>query len=96
MEESVASECDIAPCVEARDHGALDVIAVALDPRSIIQHQQRESTTFTRQGDSFKVQLAAKLRAETTVTVGWIAERLNMGVRGHLTHLLYRHGRQSA
>jgi hypothetical protein len=30
------------------------------------------------------------LRAETTMTVGWIAERLGMGTRSHLNHLLYR------
>ena len=28
--------------------------------------------------------------AETTMTVGWIAERLAMGTRGYLNHLLYR------
>ncbi len=37
-----------------------------------------------------KVDLAARLRAETTMTVGWIAERLAMGTRGYLNHLLYR------
>jgi len=41
-------------------------------------------------GDSVKVALAARLRAETTMTVGWIAERLEMGTRGYLNHLLYR------
>jgi len=41
-------------------------------------------------GDSVKVALAARLRAETTITVGWIAERLAMGTRGYLNHLLYR------
>ncbi len=41
-------------------------------------------------GDSVKVTLAARLRAETTMTVGWIAERLAMGTRGYLNHLLYR------
>jgi REP element-mobilizing transposase RayT len=41
-------------------------------------------------GDGEKVALAARLRAETTMTVGWIAERLGMGTRGHLNHLLYR------
>src|SRR5262249_50385206 len=35
-------------------------------------------------GAEFKVQLALKLRAETTVTVAWIAERLHMGTRGSL------------
>jgi hypothetical protein len=42
-----------------------------------------------RKGHAFKVRLAAKLRAETTVTLKWIAERLNMGTRGHLAHLLF-------
>ena len=41
-------------------------------------------------GDSVKVALAARLRVETTMTVGWIAERLAMGTRGYLNHLLYR------
>ena len=40
-------------------------------------------------GDPTKVALAARLRAETTMTVGWIAERLGMGTRGSLNHLLY-------
>ena len=42
------------------------------------------------EGDPVKVALAARLRAETTMTVRWIAERLGMGARGHLNHLLYR------
>jgi REP element-mobilizing transposase RayT len=41
-------------------------------------------------GDARKVALAARLRAETTLTVGWIAARLGMGTRGYLNHLLYR------
>jgi hypothetical protein len=41
-------------------------------------------------GHSVKLVLAARLRAETTMTVGWIAERLAMGTRGYLNHLLYR------
>jgi REP element-mobilizing transposase RayT len=44
-----------------------------------------------RKGHPFKLRLALRLRAETTVTVGWIAQRLRMGTRGHLAHLLYRH-----
>ena len=50
-------------------------------------------------GHSVKVALAARLRTETTMTVGWIAERLGMGTRGYLNHLLYRRrksGGQSA
>jgi len=34
--------------------------------------------------------LEERLRAETTMTVSWIAERLEKGTRGHLNHLLYR------
>ena len=49
-----------------------------------------EQLTAWRKGHPFKVKLAAKLRAETTVTVSWIAQRLAMGTRGHLAHLLYR------
>jgi hypothetical protein len=43
-----------------------------------------------RKGHPFKLALVAKLRAETTVTVSWLAQRLEMGTRGHLAHLLYR------
>ena len=46
-----------------------------------------------RKGDPAKVALAQRLRRETTMTVGWIAERLQMGTRTHLTHLLYWDGR---
>jgi hypothetical protein len=38
-------------------------------------------------GVPVKVALAARLRAETTMTVGCIAERLAMGTRGYLNHL---------
>jgi len=41
-------------------------------------------------GDAAKLAMAARLRAETTQTVGWIAARLGMGTRGYLNHLLYR------
>ena len=47
-----------------------------------------------RKGDVFKVRLAQRLRVETTVTLKWIAERLRMGTRDHLTHLLYWRGRK--
>ena len=47
-----------------------------------------------RKGDAFKVRLAERLRGETTMTLRWIADRLGMGTRGHLTHLLYWQGRE--
>ncbi len=36
------------------------------------------------EGDPVKVALAARWRAETTMTVGWIAERLAMSTSGYL------------
>ena len=41
-------------------------------------------------GDAGKVAMAARLRAESAVTVRWIAERLRMGAPGYVNHLLYR------
>jgi hypothetical protein len=49
-----------------------------------------------RKGHPYKVNLARRLRAETTVSVGWVAERLHMGTRGHLAHLLCKAGRVGA
>jgi len=40
-------------------------------------------------GDRQKVELVVRLRAETTVTVKWIAAQLQMGTWTHLNHLLY-------
>ena len=49
----------------------------------------READLTTRpKGDPVKVALAARSRAETTTTVGWIAEGLAMGTLGYLNHLL--------
>ena len=33
------------------------------------------------------------LRQNTTMTIGWIADRLQMGTPGHLSHLLYWEGK---
>jgi putative transposase len=46
-----------------------------------------------RKGDEGKLKLAQRLRAETTVSVKWIAARLRMGTWTHLNHLLYWHRR---
>ena len=45
-------------------------------------------------GHPGKVRLALELRANTTMPLSWIAERLSMGSRGHVTRLLHRHGKQ--
>jgi hypothetical protein len=40
-------------------------------------------------GDKEKVRMAERLPQETTMTLAWIAERLGMGTKTHLSHLLY-------
>ena len=45
-------------------------------------------------GDPGKVRIAQRLRAETTMTLDWIAQRLQMGTKTHLVHLLYWQGRK--
>ena len=46
-----------------------------------------------RKGDPRKVGLAAEVRAETTMPLTWIAERLAMGSRGYLAWLLCQRGK---
>ena len=46
-----------------------------------------------RKGHPVKVRLAQQLRAQTTLTVGQIAERLCMGTRGYAVRLLWLAGR---
>ena len=41
-----------------------------------------------RKGDTEKVRIARRLRRETTMTLKWIADRLNMGSWTHLSNLL--------
>ena len=57
-----------------------------------LKRRQWKATTLQARpkGDAEKVALAARLRAQTTMTAEWIAERLGMGSRGYLNHLLYR------
>jgi hypothetical protein len=42
-----------------------------------------------RKGDPGKLAIAQRLRRETTMTQAWIAERLRMGTKTYLAHLLY-------
>ena len=77
--------------------GAIDHVVNRGDRRKRIIAEElkrwrwQEADLKTRpKGDPVKVALAGRLRAETTITVGWIAERRAMGTRGYLNHLLYR------
>jgi hypothetical protein len=42
-----------------------------------------------RKGDRRKVRIARRLRAETTMTLQWIADRLKMGAWTHVSNRLY-------
>ena len=45
-----------------------------------------------RESDPAKLALAARLRRETTLTVGWIASRLHLGTRKSAAVKLHRWG----
>ena len=45
-----------------------------------------------RKGDAGKVRIARRLRRETTMTLAWIARRLQMGVWTHVSNLLRAEG----
>ena len=42
-----------------------------------------------------ELERAQRLREVPTMTVDWIAHRLGMGTRGHVTHLRHWQGRQN-
>ena len=50
---------------------------------------RKEDLMQQAKGHVKKVEIASRLRQETTMTLQWIAERLNMGTKTHLAHLLY-------
>jgi REP element-mobilizing transposase RayT len=81
-----------AELAEAAEAKAERLIREALRARGITEAHLAS----WRKGHPFKLALAAKLRDETTVTVSWLAHRLEMGTRGHLAHLLYRKDQATA
>ena len=50
---------------------------------------EESDLTIKRKGEPGKVEIARRLRAETTRTLAWIAQRLHIGTKTHLAHLLY-------
>lgn len=73
--------------------------AEARAERIIAEELGRQGWTATdlgerRKSDPVKVALAARLRRETTLTVGWIAARLKMGTRQSATTRLQEFTRQ--
>jgi hypothetical protein len=58
-------------------------------PRLTTPNNNHRPLAERRKGDPTKVTLARRLRRDTTMTLAWIATRLQMGTAGHLSHLLY-------
>ncbi len=60
--------------------------------REVLEAMGWTEKEFSRRakGDKGKVRLVWQLRAETTMTLGWIARRLQMGTGGYVNHLLYQ------
>jgi len=92
MSERLGAEHYGAERAETEEAKAERIIAAELKRR---KWKGTELQTRSK-GDAQKVALAARLRAETPMTVAWIAARLGMGTRGYLNHLLYRRRKSQA
>jgi hypothetical protein len=57
-------------------------------------HSTSSDLRTRRKGDRQKVRLARELRAETTVSLKWIAQRLEMGSWTYLSNLLRQAGQE--
>jgi REP element-mobilizing transposase RayT len=78
-----------AELAEAAQAKAEHIVAAELQKR----RWQPGDLAAKRKGDTAKVAMAMRLRRETTMTLAWIAARLQMGTKTHLAHLLYWAGR---
>ena len=78
-----------AELAESAQAKAEQIVAAELQKR----RWQPEDLAAKRKGDTAKVAMAMRLRRETTMTLAWIAARLQMGTKTHLAHLLYWAGR---
>ncbi|MGE3310721.1 MAG: transposase [Limisphaerales bacterium] len=74
---------------ETDEEKAESIIAAELKRRGWTEATLRERP----KGDAEKVRVAERLRAETSRTVGWVAERLHLGSRAYAHHLLWRAGK---
>jgi hypothetical protein len=63
--------------------------AGVLSPEGPIQKTGEAGLISLPKGDPDKLRIALRLRQETTMTLAWVAQRLHMGTRTHLAHLLY-------
>jgi len=70
-------------------HEAVEVRAERLIAQALTRLGWTELDLVNRsKGHPAKLELAHQLRAQTTLSVAWVAQRLSMGTRAHLTWLL--------
>jgi len=76
-------------------YGAAVQESVAAKAERIVRQEMErcrwDETTLAarRKGDATKVGIAQQIQRETTVNLAWIAQRLQMGTKTYLAHLLY-------
>ena len=86
MQERLGAEHYGAERQETMEEHAEGIIVEELKHRRWGERELRQHS----KGDAVKVALAVRLRAETDMTVRWIAGRLQMGTPTYVNHLLYR------
>lgn len=83
-------------CIGAEHYGAERLETDEAKAERIVREElavrqwQEADLTKRAKGDIGKVLIAGRLRAETVVTVKWIAARLAMGTAGYVNNRLYR------
>lgn len=71
-------------------HEASEARAIRIVDEELRRALWSEAELKLRQkGDPEKLRIARRLRSETTMTLQWIATKLHMGTKTHLSHLLY-------
>jgi hypothetical protein len=76
---------------ECAEHKAERILAEELARRGWGTEQLAQ----LRKADAEKLRIAKRLRAETTMTLDWIAQRLQAGAPGYLANCLRQEGRQN-
>jgi len=79
--------------VEKRESAAEKAERIVAEQLSKLGWQE-DDLRERRKGDPKKVRIARQLRAETTVTLQWIATRLHMGTGTHVASRLYHLGQK--
>jgi hypothetical protein len=81
---TASSSCALERRLASRPPGRFTAFVISNHFHLVIEAQLAQWP----KGHPFKVQLVAEVRVRTTVTFSWLADRLSMGTRGYLVHLL--------